>query len=336
MKALMLCRLYGPHVGGVERHVAGLVTELKKRKYQITIITEQYDPLLPLIQYIGGARVVRIPHSVLFSKRKIWAFIKSQRDLFERADLIHIHDVFWWYLPLRFSLKKPVYITFHGYEGSGPPRWQAVTERKMAEKLCQGSICVGDFMRKWYHSKPTKIIYGAANCKHTPIPKNKSAVFLGRLEEDTGIMTYIKALQLIKPEIPLDIYGDGPQQAEMINQIKQKRLLAAYHGNTTEIEKVIRKSRYAFVSRYLAILEAMQTKRLVIAVYNNQIKKDYLTCHPQAEQMIIAGTATELAGKLMAITSDEEKVKVDKAYAWAKTQTWQKLADEYEGLWKIK
>jgi hypothetical protein len=46
----------------------------------------------------------------------------NNRDLIKEADIIHCHDVFFWYLPFRFLFpQKKVYIPFHGYEGNNPP-----------------------------------------------------------------------------------------------------------------------------------------------------------------------------------------------------------------------
>ena len=331
----MLCRWYEPHIGGVERHVKGLARELRRRKHQLTIITEQYQTNLPLEAKLEGVKVWRIPYPALKSKRGVWQWLKERRELVEKADLVHIHDVFWWYAPTRLKLKqKPVYITFHGCEGSRPPRWQAVVQRKTAETWCRGWICIGGFMKKWYLARPDIILYGAAEVKPAPWVKSRSAVYLGRLDEDAGILEYIKAIQIIKPEITLDVYGDGPQAVEARQMVKQRRLPVAFHGWSHEGDKGWRKTHWAMVSRYLAILEAMQAKRLVVAVYNNRIKRDYLLCHPQAKNMLIAGGAEAIAEQMMALTAEAERAKINQAYRWAKGQTWSHLADKYEQLWK--
>ena len=61
------------------------------------------------------------------------------------------------------------------------------------------TICVGAFMTKWYHAHPAKMIYGAAEIpKKTTAPKKNSAIFIGRLDEHTGIDVYLKATELIR------------------------------------------------------------------------------------------------------------------------------------------
>jgi hypothetical protein len=91
---------------------------------------------------------------------------------------------------------------------------------------------------------------------------------------------------------------------------------------------------YAFCSGYLAIIEAMQMEALVVAVYTNELKKDYLSTHPQADNMVIAGNFVELAEKLKELSCERRKNMINESSSWAKAQTWGKLADTYLDLWQ--
>jgi len=326
----MFARLFWPHGGGVEKHVERLSAELIKRGNEITLITEQYDPKLPLEDNYKGIRIIRIPYFALSSKHSVWTWMDKQSEIIEKSDILHIHDVFWWYWPQRiFLLMKPVYITFHGYEGNDPPTWKAVVYRKASELVSAGSICVGDFMRKWYLARPSKVIYGAtdgllsSSSKAVINKNNKQAVFWGRLDYDTGIDVYADAVKQI-PNLSLKVYGEGPVTPVSIK----------VHPWTNDIGKILKPARYAFVSRYLSIVEAMRSRRLVVATYNNQIKKDYLMCHPMSDNMIIVGTTTDLVTRIKNLTIEQEKRMIEQSYQWAKDQTWQKIANEYEQLWQ--
>jgi glycosyltransferase involved in cell wall biosynthesis len=329
LKIIMFARRYWPHGGGVERHIAGLSSELIKMGHRVTVITEQYEPDLKRNETDAGVKIWRIPYSAIQSKMGIWRWMENKKQLLSDADVIHIHDVYWWYWPLRYRLKrKAPHITFHGYEGSNPPRIQAVVQRKLIEWSASGSICVGDFMKKWYLAKPDIVTYGAASVKPTPPPHSRSAVFVGRLDEDTGIKAYLEGMRLIKEPMTLDIYGDGPIIPNT------KGLSVASHGWVDKPEKIYAGTRYAFVSRYLSIMEAMQAKRLVVANYNNNIKEDYLRCHPAAKWMLIFKYPSELADLLAKLTQEQEMKMIILAYNWAKKQTYEKLAREYLNLWK--
>ena len=159
MNILFLTRLYWPHVGGVEKHVEK-ISEILKKKHEITIVCEKHDPKLSDFESRQGISIYRIPSS---DKWVIWKWWLGHLQLIKQADIIHIHDVFFWFLPFRLPYwTKKVYITFHGWEGVCPIPFKNILWRKLAEKLTRGNICVGDFISKWYGTKPDFVTYGAA------------------------------------------------------------------------------------------------------------------------------------------------------------------------------
>jgi glycosyltransferase involved in cell wall biosynthesis len=331
-EVLMLTRLFQPHRGGVETHVYKLSEELFKRGIKTNIITEQFDRTLADCEDYDFGKIYRISYPYLSSKKMTWKWMLKKKSLINRYDVIHIHDVFWWFLPY---INKNYFMTYHGYEGSYPPNTNAIIQRKLGEILSKESICIGSFMRKWYYASTQNISYGAADVFNHDIKKikNNRAVFYGRFSEDTGLIEYLESMQLFNTRLSLSVYGSGPQNK--IVESKAKKLGIKVYPWSNEILKLLKKNQYAFVSRYLSILEAMQAKRLVLAVYNNEIKKDYLMCHPMSKNMIIAGSAKELATKFNSLTEAQEHIMIDNAYAWAKEQTWEKLANQYLDLWGL-
>jgi glycosyltransferase involved in cell wall biosynthesis len=329
----MLAHYYWPHRGGVEKHVEKLSDELIKRGHEITLITEQHDPSLSLEETYRGVKIYRIPFYACSSKRMTWTWMNEHDYLVENCDLVHVHDVFWWYFLLRFQfLFKPVYTTFHGYEGNKPPKITAVIHRKLVEYFSEKKICVGSFMKKWYYAKPDLVIYGATDfVSNTSKPINGVALFFGRFDKDTGIDIYVRAVDRIKID-KLTCCGEGSLEKEIVKHNPVKVKAEKWQDDLSDL---IDKSKYIFVSRYLSILEAMKKKRLVVAVYDNEIKYDYLMCHPMHDNMIIAGTPIELADKVNFVIDhpEIEKKMIENAYLWAKDQTWKKLADQYESLW---
>ena len=160
MKILMMCRLYCPHVGGVEKHVQKISQSLSLRGHRITIVCEKHDPQLPDFEAKRGVEIYRIWGS---DKWAIWKWWLQHLNLIKDADIIHIHDVFFWFLPFRLPFwHKKVYMTFHGWEGIYPVPWRNKLQHKIAEKLSRGNICVGSYLTKWYGTKPDFITYGAA------------------------------------------------------------------------------------------------------------------------------------------------------------------------------
>ncbi len=159
MNILFLCRLYYPHVGGVEKHVEK-ISGILSRKHQIKIITEKYDPSLKDYEKINGIEIYRMPPG---NKRQIWAWMKRNKHLLGWANIIHAHDVFFWVFPYRIMHpKKKIFVTFHGWEGKYPISIKNKMVRKLSEWFAKGNICVGDFICKWYGTKSDLITYGAA------------------------------------------------------------------------------------------------------------------------------------------------------------------------------
>jgi len=339
MKILMLTRLYSPHVGGVEKHIEKVNGELAKLGHEITILTLKHNFKLPEVEKKSGIKIVRLPYSK--NKFQIWKHFYAQRSLIKEVDIIHIHDVFFWFFPFRLIYPfKPVYITCHGYEGNNPPTISSIIQRKISEIIFNGSICVGAFMKKWYYAKPDFVIYGATEKIKAVNSESKDAIYLGRLSKDAGIMIYLHTLRILKNKkvnLSLDVYGDGPQLKQAKTFVKKHKLAVKFHGFIKNAAKYIPSYKYAFVSRYLSILEAMITKKYIFAVYNNQIKKDYLTCHPQTDNIFIAKDSSILAKQILTVIKNPKlsKDKLLKSYQWARKQTWKKVAQQYLKLWKI-
>jgi len=368
MTILFFTRLFYPHIGGVEKHVMEISERLFHKGEKIIIVCEKDNGNEKDREVVNGIQVYRIglgSHKRI-KKYQIWSWLWKNKKLIENADIIHCHDVFYWYLPFRFLyLRKRVYTTFHGYE-SYPVTKKAIAVRKISEKLSRGNICIGDFIRKWYHTKPTIVSYGgvdfnviaddggarqshrAGDCfpprglvssKRRVVPprndENKdSAVFIGRLDEQTGILTYNDAFKILRKKIPqfvLLVVGDGKYRSLM----DDKTNCIGFKNNP---EKYFQQYHYAFVSRYLSILEAIAAKRLVFAVYDDPVKEDYLKMAPYANWIVIEKDAEKLAVKVMYYMEhpEEEKKMIDSAYNWVLKQTWDHMTDLYEKLWKLK
>lgn len=240
INVLFLAHRKYPHIGGVEVHVRELSEKLRKKKYETKTISEE-DIKPPRIKILG----------LLY----IWYWLFKNRKLIIRCNLVHIHDVFIWYLPFRFLYPtKKVYITFHGWEGKWPiPTWNIINKR-IANYLCNGSIAVGKYIEKWYGIKADFIIHGATTLIHiNRVMKIKNTiVYLGRQDEDTGIQEFRKWLK-----------------------VKGKRLKTTYVTNDPNPEKFLKTAEYCVPSGYLSYLEAKSYGCKIITFVNNPLKDDY-------------------------------------------------------------
>ena len=342
MKILMFAPLFHPHIGGVDKHIKRISEVLARRGHEVSIITIKHDKSLPDFEELNKMKVYRFPKMRL---PKVWLWIYKRRDLIKNANVVHCHDFatfIYWYLPFRFLYPlKPVFVTFHGYEGIIPIPRKILFKRKITELLTKGNICIGDYILKWYGTKASFISYGGVDM---PAPLSNTnpegAVFIGRLEKDTGIMMYIDALRILKEKqginLKLDVCGDGKLREKIQEIIKGNELNVELHGFVENPLDYLDKSKFAFVSGYLAMLEAMINKKLVFAVYENKLKKDYLTLMPNSKNMmVIASSPEELAEKIAYYLNHQKETeeKIKNAYLFSKDQTWEKVTNTYLKLW---
>ena len=147
MNILFIAKHKFPHIGGVEKHVYEVSREIVKKGHRVKIISGE-DIKYPKVKFVG-----------LFY---IWFCFFTNRKLIEKADVVHIHDVFIWYIPFRFIYpRKPVYTTFHGWEGVWPIPWKNIITKRLASRLSWGTIAVGRYIEKYYGVRTDKIIHGA-------------------------------------------------------------------------------------------------------------------------------------------------------------------------------
>ncbi len=332
---LFLTRLYHPHIGGVEKHVNILSKMLIKMGYRVIVVTEQFDSSLPTKEYIDKVEIYRVPLVENHSRKKflIWKWVIANRDLFLGADIIHAHDIFFWILPLLpFLSRRKVFTTFHGYEGY-PIKKKWIVIRKITEGLSGGTICIGDFMKKWYKAAPNYISYGGVTIsRKNTVKKDLSAVFFGRLENQTGILEYVSAYKLLKktyPKLKFTVIGDGPLSDKLPKDIIRR-------GFEPNIEEFISQHRFIFVSRYLSMLEAMIQKKEVIAIYSDPIKKDYLKMSPFKKYIHIAKNSHEIAQFVdFSIKNGPDKQQIEAGHVWAENNSWKKVLSTYLALWDI-
>src|ERR1700760_3347309 len=99
MNIVFFTRLFYPHIGGVEKHVMEISKILIKNGHDVTVITEKYAQELKTKEKIEGIHVYRISvgGEDWYKKFRIWQELFRIRTIIKNADIIHCHDVFFWY-----------------------------------------------------------------------------------------------------------------------------------------------------------------------------------------------------------------------------------------------
>lgn len=318
---------------------------LIKKGYKIIVVTEQHDKKLKPEEKFEGIEIHRMPglKEGRLKKFKIWKWLWKNRNLIKSADIVHCHDVFFWYLPFRFLLpKKPVFTTFHGYEGNSLPTKKAVLMHKVAEKLSLGNICVGDYLKKWYGTKPNYVTYGAVEGRKSKDLRKTEFIeiaYVGRLEEEAGIMVYLKALKRLVNKgfkIKLVVLGDGIQRQQAEKFCKVNRLTVDFKGFVTNVPDYLANTNYVFTSRFLSTLEALNAKRFTFVVYNNAVKKDCFGMSPFGKFISLSKDEVSLVSDFIYYMKHRDLMenRLANGYNWVKEQTWKRLEDLYLKLWK--
>lgn len=323
-----------PEIGGVEKH-SYEVAKILSKKNKIIVFTQG---LKDQKENISGIRIIRLNFGKdsWYKKFVIWKKILDYRNLIKKADIVHCHDVFFWYLPLRIIYpKKKVYITFHGYEGVYPPETSAVFIRKLSEKLTHGNIAVGKYIEKWYGTRSSYITYGAVGgVKNSKIKiKNYRSklkiLFIGRIEKDMGIEIYSKVLAKLK-NYSFEAVGDGLMRSELEKYGK-------VHGFVKNLNTYIKQASIIFSSSYLSILESLDFKKPVFSVYENPLKRDYLQMSPFSKWIYISNSFQKTLRQINSVVRNN-KVREKNlllSYNWVKDKTWKKVARDYLMLWNV-
>lgn len=332
MKIVFLSRYFYPHIGGVEKQVWELSRRLIKKGHQITVVTTCHKQGLKPSETKDGIKIIRfrpLPEKYL-GLLSIWVWMIKHRQLFKQADIVHAHSVLIWYWPLRLLLpKKPVNVTFHGWEGIYPIPWRNILIRKIDAFIARKNITISNYVVKHYGIKADKIMYTAVDLpKQTKFKKDlKNLVYVGRLDSDTGLEKILQALSHLK-DFQVDFCGDGP----LANECKK---YGTVHGFVNP-NPFLAKAFICLSPGITSILEAFSYKCLVVTTYNNPVKKDYLLMTPFANWIIVKNSPQLLAEAIKHYSQNPQKAqaKINHAYQWVKTQNWQSAVNLYLKLWQ--
>ena len=202
---------------------------------------------------------------------------------------------------------------------------------------------MGDFICRWYDTTCFAVSYGGADPvpEPPPLPPTPSALFVGRLAEDTSIMLYLDALVALRQDygrrLSLTVVGDGPLRVPAERYAEAQGLSVRFLGSVPQPGTLLGEAQLAFVSGYLAIWQAMAYRRLVFAVYDNELKRDYLLGFPEAkETMVIAGGPADLAAELNRHLADPAAGNSmrERAARLAAEHTWDRVADLYLDMYR--
>jgi glycosyltransferase involved in cell wall biosynthesis len=235
-----------------------------------------------------------------------------------------------------------VFATFHGYEQYPIPD-EAIRRRRFVRRRVINALCMGDFICRWYETSCFAVSYGGVDPVAAPpsLPEQPSAVFIGRLAEDTSLMLYLDALAILRHEygksLKLAVVGEGPLGSVAEKFVEAQGLRVRFLGAVADPGPLLDAASFAFVSGYLGIWQALARRRLVFCVYENELKRDYVTCFPEAEKvLVISDSAADLAALLnrhLGAPAAGETMR-QRGAQLAAENTWEKVAQLYLAMYR--
>ena len=330
MKILFLCRLFYPHTGGVEKHVYEIGKRFVKNVDCVSVLTTKHDKELDSLGEIEGIKIIRFhqPAVKYFGLIYTWYWIFKNINYIKEHEIIHIHDVFIWYLPFRLLLPhKKVFMTFHGQWGHYPISRMDKILKILAEKLTLGSISIGEYIPANYKIQTDCISYGAATLPKSIAKKEKNTIiYVGRLDKELTLDIFIEVFRKLKG-FKIIFIGDGELRS------KCEKIGKVY--GFCDPSPFYKKAKYVFASGYLTIIEALSNKCLVITAYQNPLHRDYYKMTPFKEMIICKSNATGILKSFDYYRNNEKKSGelIEKGYNWAKHQTWKRMVNNYTELW---
>ncbi|PIR58752.1 MAG: hypothetical protein COU69_03755 [Candidatus Pacebacteria bacterium CG10_big_fil_rev_8_21_14_0_10_56_10] len=337
MKVIHLAPWYLPRIGGVETHVHSIAQEMKKDGHRVQVVTGQHQPGHRLEHTEQGIEVRRVPYQLFRTgssigeksrfKLGLWQWILDHRHLFAQADVVHVHDVFWWLLPIFPQIASRTFVTFHGWEGVYPVPASNKLVRWAAAQLARRSIHVGDWISEFYWDRPDAVTYGAPTIDRQPYGVSTRLgqyVFVGRLVKENELELYLKLMTSIKkdrPGVSVTWVGDGPFRPEC-------ERLGSVTGWSDDIAPQLARAEVVLASSYLSIWQALKLGKPVVSLYSQPLKRRYLETFPGYRYLVTGSRVADVRQQLSRLQINSATIK-----AFTRGFSWRQVAETYYQLW---
>ena len=244
MKIAQICPRYSPDIGGVETHVKEISERLVRAGHDVEVITTDPSGKLEKRDTINGVKILRFrsfaPGNAYYFAPQIYFYLKKHN-----FDVIHAHS--YHALPALFAAlgkRGRRFVFTPHYHRSGHTAFRNLLHKpyrlfgKVIFSRSDSVICVSEYEKRLVEAdfrvegKTVKIPNGV-NLKEFEHLRNsqkgkgvekkrgkeKTLLYVGRLEEYKGVQYIIQSLPELK-DFRLRVVGKGPYEEELRNMAK--------------------------------------------------------------------------------------------------------------------
>ncbi len=346
MRILFFVHRYWPDVGGVEKYIHRLARALYAMGHEVHVLAGVTRADWVPSEDHEGVSVHRFPMYRSPFRARCW--ILRNIRLLQNADVIHVSNThmleFFWRMVGGLISRRKVFLTRHGMSYLYPvPDWE---KRRAVRslRLAAGVVHDGAFIQKWLELEPDLcpdqgLFPPADELTPQPEPPPNSAIYIGRLEPDSGIRIYLDAVEHLNRSgsrpFRLDVYGDGSLGPSLEARIRREQLPVVFHGRVPDAQNHITDGCFAFIDGRMAIQEAMARRRLVLPAYPDPLKRDYVGTESFSPYVVPVADGVDLARRVVHYIErpGERCALVERAFGHARTLTWERTARAYLGFW---
>ncbi len=237
IRLLYWTEFFWPTIGGVETLAAQVIPVLKKRGYDITVVTtQQFD--YPEHEILDETTIHRLPFHEVLRSRDPEAFIRLRRRIGSirddvAPDLIHA-NLYGPSIALHLESNRrapiPTVVAIHAdfseSGGMGGIVHRAFDEAAWVTAVSDATL--GDIRSMFpeIQDKSSRIYNGltAGNAKPTPMPAGPPHILcIGRLIREKGFDVALNAFANVRESFPdarLTVAGDGPERPALEEQAR--------------------------------------------------------------------------------------------------------------------
>ncbi|MBI4716278.1 MAG: glycosyltransferase family 4 protein [Planctomycetes bacterium] len=347
MRILFFAHRYHPSIGGVEKYIHELARALLALGHEVSVLAGAHADGLPQHERHEGVVVHRFPAQRSPARCRLWLW--RHAHLLRRADVVSVSNThmleYLWRMLGPLLDRRRLFLIRHGMGCVYPVPEE---HRRRARRSCAwvaGTIHDGVFIEKWLAVRPELcpdqgLSPEADTLAPAAEPPPTSAVYIGRLEPDSGIRLYLDAVRRLTREhgldFRLDVYGDGSLAEALRAEVRRDCLSVRFFGRVADAQTRIAHSCFAFLDGRMAIQEAMARRRLVVAGYVDPLKRDYVCGESFSPFLVPAGSGAEVAERTLYYSNHpaERAALVARAFEHARGLRWSTTAGSFLALWR--